>query len=324
MKHRAAAVFIPMVVALVCAGVASLQGASSVSDPSSWMGGIPDERRLSEITIPGTHDTMALHDAPLPDIARTQSMDLGKQLRAGVRFLDIRCRHLDDGFEIYHGPIDQHSDFTAVLNTVHEFLRAHPSETVIMSVKEEYTPKHNTRSFVQTFMSHVALHPGMWELGEGIPSLGVQGTPGSVRGKIVLLRRFACEVANLGIDATRWPDNHRGGFPSGELCVQDHYRFKIDPTHPFRSGYTDEKWSGIHEQLLASAADRKHLHLNFCSASLTFLGIPWGISRVADKMNARVSAFLKSNPKRDYGIIILDHANPSLIREIYGSNQCFP
>src|SRR5438874_2499396 len=54
---------------------------------SDWMGALPDQLRLSELSIPGTHDSMSFHGG---DAVQTQSMPLSTQLESGIRVLDIR------------------------------------------------------------------------------------------------------------------------------------------------------------------------------------------------------------------------------------------
>ena len=69
-----------------------------------WMSKIDGSKKLSEFNIPGTHDTCSLHGGAQTE---TQSMHLGAQFYAGIRFIDIRCRHANDSFQIYHGAISQ-------------------------------------------------------------------------------------------------------------------------------------------------------------------------------------------------------------------------
>ena len=92
------------------------------SDPGyrnpNWMSSLPDSRPLSQLSIPGTHDTMARYGG---DIAQTQSMTLSMQLQAGVRALDIRCRHINNAFAIHHGLIYQNANFDDVLSVVRDF-----------------------------------------------------------------------------------------------------------------------------------------------------------------------------------------------------------
>src|SRR5690606_14158510 len=68
--------------------------------PADWMGALPGDLRLDQLSIPGTHDTCAFYGGPL---IACQRMPLKQQLEAGIRFLDIRCKNGDDKLYIYHG-----------------------------------------------------------------------------------------------------------------------------------------------------------------------------------------------------------------------------
>src|SRR6266540_4907287 len=81
-------------------------GNTAQTDYSDWMRWVPDSTPLSILSIPGTHDTMAHYGGPL---VQTQSLPLREQLRAGIRSLDIRARHVEDTFLIYHGFIYQNA-----------------------------------------------------------------------------------------------------------------------------------------------------------------------------------------------------------------------
>jgi 1-phosphatidylinositol phosphodiesterase len=61
---------------------------------SSWMANIPDDTLLSNITVPGTHDSCAESNIPF---VRTQYLSITKQMEAGLRFLDLRVRVHSDG-----------------------------------------------------------------------------------------------------------------------------------------------------------------------------------------------------------------------------------
>ena len=78
---------------------------------SDWMSELPDEIKLSDLSIPGTHDTMILGDissSPVGSVAgadptrfiksmvQTQSLTLKQQLNAGVRWIDVRYRYAAD------------------------------------------------------------------------------------------------------------------------------------------------------------------------------------------------------------------------------------
>ena len=57
-----------------------------------WMASLPDQLRLSELSIPATHDSGSYSAGG--DIVLTQSIDEAAQLNAGIRAFDVRCRHI--------------------------------------------------------------------------------------------------------------------------------------------------------------------------------------------------------------------------------------
>ncbi len=187
------------------------------------MTALPDDAGLSQLSIPGTHESAALYE-PLAGTAKCQNLTLAQQLEIGVRYFDIRCRDISDAFAIFHGPEDEMQTFDQVLATMFDFLAKHPREAVIMEIKEEYTEENTTQSFEATFDGYVAQHPERWYLGDSVPALG------EARGKLVLVRRFAAQALPLGIDATGWQDNTTFTLttPAARLRVEDAYVVTTD------------------------------------------------------------------------------------------------
>ncbi|GKS68582.1 hypothetical protein W03_05860 [Nitrosomonas sp. PY1] len=111
---------------------------------SDWMGRLPDSTELRDISIPGTHDSGARFGG---EACETQYWTIAQQLEAGIRYLDIRNRRTKTSFAIHHGLCYQNMMFGDVLNQIRDFLRVHPGETILMRVKEEYTPEDGSSSF---------------------------------------------------------------------------------------------------------------------------------------------------------------------------------
>lgn len=204
-----------------------------------WLTALPDSRRLSELSLPGTHDTMAFYGG---DIAQTQTMPLTTQLQAGVRVLDIRLRHYYNSLLLHHGPIYQYANFDDVLATASQFLRENPGETVLMRVQQEYDPVGNTREFWQSFQAYSQNYPGLfWAYDSSNPTLG------RVRGKVVLLQNFGAPQ-RLGLDY-------------GSLNAQDNYVLKSN-WDLYR------KWTEVKQHMAnASAGDRNAFYINYLSGS---------------------------------------------------------
>ena len=148
------------------------------------MSHLTDDLKLSQISIPGTHDSCAFECS---QFAKCQSLPLVEQLNSGVRYIDIRCRHINDVFELYHSSFNLGDHFdSGVVEPCVTFLRANPSEVIIMLVSPEHKALNNRIEFDDLFLKYIEPFNMFWHFdGNEIPSLG------RVRGKIVLLRRFA-------------------------------------------------------------------------------------------------------------------------------------
>jgi hypothetical protein len=134
-------------------GTASAQPSSSndafnslaAESHTDWMAGLPPQTNLGALTIPGTHDTLAIHGGLFPSYYEAQedhgdgAATLDAQLNAGVRAIDIRVRVVnnDSAFAIHHTDVYQNANFDDVLTHARAFLSAHPGETVLMDLHGE-------------------------------------------------------------------------------------------------------------------------------------------------------------------------------------------
>lgn len=282
----------------------ALQAAATVY-LNNWMSAIDDSRNLSSLSIPGTHDSGARFE-PIGGTAKCQNLTIADQLNNGIRFLDIRCRHIDDAFAIHHGSIYQNMNFDDVLTACKTFMQAHPTEAIIMSVKEEYNASNTTRSFEATFDSYVARYPGLFSLTATMPTLG------DARGKIVLLRRFSATGTPKGIDAINWADNTTFTISNAVTArVQDNY---VVPDN-------NAKWTNI-TNLLTEAKNgaASTLYINFCSGykSLIF-GIP-SITTVSNAINPQVVTYFTANTQGRYGMVLCDFADSTKATLIKNTN----
>lgn len=280
----------------------ALPAACAFAGGGDWMSRLDGGLSLSRLSIPGSHDSGALLE-PLAGTAKCQTLTVARQLEAGVRFLDIRCRHQGDAFRIHHGAVDQKLTFAEVLDATCGFLTENPGETVIMSIKEEHTASGNSRSFEATFDSYVARNPSKWLLDASIPTLA------KARGKIVLFRRFAAASTPKGIHAAPWPD--RATFNSGDLRVQDEY-VVTDP---------DKKWARILALLEeARGGDPDTLYLNFASGYVPGLfGMP-DIPAVSGSIHPRLDGFFAARPRGRFGVVVMDFVDADRCEAIYRTN----
>ncbi|MCJ8745459.1 hypothetical protein PDJAM_G00130290 [Pangasius djambal] len=140
-----------------------------------WMMELDGGTLLSDITIPGTHDTMALYGGPA---AECQAWNLEDQLKAGIRYLDLRVYAFENTLYLMHGIVYEHSTFTKALETLKAFLSEFPSETVLVRVKPDLFDKSEVQELVEKLIEGDSI---VW-VKSTIPRLD------EVRGKIVFVQ----------------------------------------------------------------------------------------------------------------------------------------
>ncbi|MET8630318.1 hypothetical protein ABZW30_42560 [Kitasatospora sp. NPDC004669] len=59
---------------------------------ANWMAGLPNGFKLTQLTIPGTHDSCCTDPVNGTEWSHTQNRGVPQQLERGIRFLDIRCQ----------------------------------------------------------------------------------------------------------------------------------------------------------------------------------------------------------------------------------------
>lgn len=272
---------------------------------NNWMSGIDGNKPLGRLSIPGTHDSGARYE-PVAGTAKCQNLSIEEQLNYGVRYLDIRCRSVKNSFAIHHGSVYQHLNFNDVIQTCINFLNSNPSETIIMSVKEEYESSNSSMSFEDIFLSYVNRNPERWYLGEYVPELK------DVRGKIVLLRRFNSSRLPMGINASPWKDNAVFAIDNAaNLRIQDCYNVKN----------INDKWNAIeYSYNYAKASNDNCLFINYTSGYMSkFLGIP-NITSLSNNINPKINDYFSRNTKGRFGITAMDFADMNNCSSIIRTN----
>jgi len=202
------------------------------TDLSSWMSRIPNSTPVSALSIPGTHNSPTYHKA-LPSV-RCQSTSIRDQLANGIRFLDIRVQpssatdSTNSGLVLVHGvfpvSLTGPKHFTKSLTEILSFLTTNPTETIILSMKREGAGNATDAHLSKILHDHYTstTESEKWYTEPRIPRLV------EVRGKIVLLRRFALHDSlrslhdgqGWGLNAENWAYN-TANDTHGDVCVQD-------------------------------------------------------------------------------------------------------
>jgi|GEM_PF-804632 len=277
----------------------------------SWMKHVDDAASISALSIPGTHDSGARKSQEV-NISKCQELSFRNQLEMGIRFLDIR---IDSNLRINHGGYYQFEDLREVIGIVERFLRSNPTETVIMSIKQEYTNDSNFSNIVDNVINS---QPYLWYLENRVPKMG------EVRGKIILFRRYP--YSDLGISMSYWPDNRT--FSSGDVSVQDWYNIG-----GISNSNISKKWNEA-KKMIDKAIRREwnYLYVNFLSASggiATPNHYAWGRREWwniwAENTNGILEYFevyFKNNNTRGktHGVIVMDYPSGGILRAIVNSN----
>lgn len=320
-------------VALTIAGIASLVVAAASpfafqrffevkteEAASSWMTNLEDNRPVSLLSIPGSHDSGALHS--IADIAGIcQDLSIKEQLKSGVRFFDIRLRGTHDSLLLCHGYIDQKIKFGEIRNEFSSFLKEHPGEGLFVSIKEEQEISGCSKTFEELLKEQIE-QDDYWLLDNKIPH-----RLADIRGKAVLLSRYASPTIGIKADAG-WQDPGQAEAANtftievgeGTLRVQDHYQLKDIETKKNEfaallqetNSYNEAAWA------LDVAAGHQKLFVNFASGYLEGKIPPSYSLSVSPEMNQ----FVKNSVKeiRNAGIVLLDFAAPDLCKSIYEVN----
>ena len=154
----------------------------------NWMKEIPDNIKISELTIPGTHDSCTYQIKGLGILvsfaAKTQSWNLEEQMKAGLRYFDIRLRSYNNTLHCFHGPIDLGQTFDSILKTSSSFINANKSEGLIMQIVSEYDDKDCTKSMEQMYQEYTKGYKNMIieYNNEKIPTMG------EIRGKLFFIK----------------------------------------------------------------------------------------------------------------------------------------
>lgn len=282
-------------------------------DLTNWMKAVQGSKTLSELSIPGTHDSGAKNPQADLDLTknrlRTQTRTIAEQLADGIRFLDIRVGYTNGAFGLYHEAVSLGLTFQSVLTTCKTFLTDQPTETIIMSVKKEDDAPSSGNQAGKSFQarfSDYATAAGIFYLQNAIPQLH------QVRGKIVLFRRFeltANTTAALGIDAYDGFPNNSTATLSGpnrpELRIQDYF----DQTG---IGSRAKKWKKIRKLLVAASAagNANVLFVNFGSGAGAIANdFP---DRVAADINTQLTTYFNSHTSGRFGIVITDFETAAL------------
>lgn len=312
---------------MVCvfAGLAAMPADAADVRAVNWMENIPDETKLSSMSIPGTHDSCT-QNVDMRYIFQCQDASIATQLKYGYRYLDMRLvlekrsgqetlvlKHNIARCKVSDSPFSRTLTLADVLKDVYAFLDEHPNETVILCMKAENS-KDDVAAVQKALYEMIDQAPERWYLKNVIPTMG------EVRGKIVLATRFDDKlpvgVKRCGLyfgwadqgDRTILDDPTAGSVINSRetLYVQDRYNYDVD-----------DKITAIHTCLDNSRAADDTFFLNFTSTSGSgAVGHP---KEYAKDINLDLYAY-EWEAGKAYGVVIVDFGPKKIAEKIYGTN----
>ncbi len=308
---------------------------------NNWMKGISGEKLISNVNIPGTHDSGTKNlkiDIKKKDIKKKekiikekikkyqcQNLSIDRQMEIGVRYFDIRCVNKEDRGDmqyIYHSSVPclnergEEMTLDEIIQIGKNFLKKNPTETLIYQIKNEGGRDNNKR--LCNYLGKYIKNSEIWS-NNYIPHLY------EVRGKIVLVRRFSFEKHNTfnitedkyGINLDSWWNFVHFFRIKLDTFIHMNDIAWVQDRYPVKS---DEKYGLIGRAIeeMNNSDKKPSKEWAICLSSCTK---PTPID-AANEINRKLLSPQSSpfNNKKKLGTFIVDFATEELIRKIYMSN----
>lgn len=200
------------------------------SNADDWIKNIDDNVYVSQVSIPGTHDSGTGHGfSGLTGIiadyfGTTQEKTITEQWNSGIRCFDLRPAVDGSTLEIYHGIAKTNIGLSEALRTLCNLLDSHPKEFAIAIIRHEREADENDSSWKNKFISLVTSNPVKSHAINFSPMLKVK----NARGKLLIISRDIYQSTPVGGYLYDWNDfteNAKIKYSSNEApcSIQDYY-----------------------------------------------------------------------------------------------------
>jgi hypothetical protein len=296
---------------------------------SDWCSRIPDNARINDLAIPGTHDSAAwTHHWNVPGSPGTwaQRKNITEQLNLGIRVLDLRVGYASNNWTLgissfvgmFHGPIYVGTTLVSVLTEIDTWLGQNPQELVILVFQQQ--GKSGQRDVADEVGTMVRATFGQ-RLFTFRPQAATWPTVGRLRGKVLALGRLRSAVAGF-CDVRSWlttGDNTDGALIDAganlRLYLQDRYK-GLSKDEGYDSMHADNRKKVAKVEAAARAApgalDWHVLRVNHASYS-NLRYQPW-------QSGEGVNALLRAATFRVRGAMMIDDADQATVDWILGWN----
>ncbi|KAK0630825.1 PLC-like phosphodiesterase [Bombardia bombarda] len=272
---------------------------TTTTSRARWMRQIPDAALLTQLSIPGTHDsaTWNFSQATRDSLAhntdpangvfdavfyRCQAASPAAALDAGIRFFDLRYALDPTGTALafYHKAalMSQRATVEDVLFGFYAWLEAHPSEVVILSFQYEGGRPNEPSGYFATAQGLLAgvLTGSRYVLQQR----GELGTLGQARGRIVVFQRFDLPteqqqllLPGLHFSPSLWPDNGKDFVLTYNTArnlsayIEDYYEPNdLGGANLSAVAIIDAKVAAVEAHLNKAAGGGDDLYITFTSA----------------------------------------------------------
>ncbi|NVB39866.1 hypothetical protein G6O69_18630 [Pseudenhygromyxa sp. WMMC2535] len=291
---------------------------------NDWMSGLSDASCITQIAIPGTHDSGAYQPPwtiPRP-MTYAQHVDIPTQLGYGVRVFDLRLGTIYNplagglnGYALYHGPFQlPNSNVENLMDDMIQFLTNNPTEFLIFMLKFEVWHGMDWSNHFNAALN-AKLGARLWT--HPLPR-GLYHWPAvdELRGKVLVLSRTNIPHASY-YNVTGWNGNSdqiNVNSIGGSLTAEVQDRFSGVNAH--------QKMVAIKAALRRARTDkfkfnRKRLYLNFTSYV-----VQGQQPRVhGDAMNTQLRQIPQGYHLPMVGLVCIDSADANTTRFIYRQNE---
>lgn len=293
-------------------------GAAVGADAAPWMRDLSDDAFVSQLSIPGTHDSATGHGFTswlMGNYATTQDLNIAAQWGKGVRAFDLRPAVANGVLQIYHGSAATKLWFHDALADICRQLDANPTEFAIVLMRHESDGDSNNSSWAELTAGAFADENVAAHMVKFNPDL----TVGDVRGKMIVLSRDAFTSNLVGFisgwsHSPEFAEQKSGSIKRGtrtaSLYVQDFY----DCTASGAAAQKDAAITALYEYsrgLCAETCRTPNRWVINHTSGYTRSAFPngtWGYRENAARANQHLINLLQQEPHGPTGIVLMDYA----------------
>ena len=313
---------------------------------ADWMKRLPDNIYISQLSLPGTHDSGTGNGVAFAAFSQCQDIPVSEQWAAGIRAFDLRPKVKGNYININHGIAATNLRFDHALFLIRDSLAAHPSEFAVV-------PYHYDTDFDKDKEQYLPMLKALLErddMKDYLVYFRRDLTLGDVRGKMLLISRQGyADPPYTGGCIGGWTSNlDWQRQKDGWIIGKDHNYESYAPLYMQDYYNTDDNEAGFQKKVAAvtqlldwsyahytSSPDNVVWVMNYTSAYPGSICTANGYRKNATYTNAAVIDFFKSRPPGPTGIIFMDFCvdksngyntrGQELINTLIENNyRCFP